>query len=228
MSGLIFPGVLKFIGKIGALQLPQEQLTEIVIDAVLHSDADVPLITVGLESLAYIGCTPEGKRNLDQRQNLRNCFDKSRAILDDAPSEFRCRVLDSLAILFGSDEENQSCLPRWFTMIFPRISTLFALVQQPFPDIRLSALHFLGAIAHIEWAQKHYLRIPGVLEFMMDRNCEPNKDCALSKFKIVSIIVESPTVTKILSEEDMGRLKIHLAQGPFYATAQAAVAIEGE
>jgi 26S proteasome non-ATPase regulatory subunit 5 len=226
MSGLIFPGVLKFIGKIGAIQPPKDELTAIVIDAILNSDDDVPLITVALESLAYIGCTIEGKAYLDQKPSLKSCFDKSRTILEDAPSEFRCRVMDAFAVLFGTAEENQSFLPRWFVLIFPRISVLFSLVQQPFPDIRLSALHFLGAIAHLEWAQKHYLRIPGVLEFLIDRSCEPNKDCALAKFKIVSIIVESPTVTKILSMEDMGRLKIHIDQGPFYATAQATVAIE--
>jgi hypothetical protein len=56
---------------------------------------------------------------------------------------------------------------------------------------------------------------------------EPNKDCALAKFKVVSIVAESPTSKKILSETDMGRLKIHVSQGPFYAEARAIVATEG-
>ena len=69
----------------------------------------------------------------------------------------------------------------------------------------------------------------GVIEFLTDRNIEPDKDCALAKFKIVSIIVDSatPTTLKILSKENMARLRVHMRQGPFYAPAQSSVAFEG-
>ena len=67
----------------------------------------------------------------------------------------------------------------------------------------------------------------GGLEFLMDRNLEPNKDCALAKYQIVRVIADSVTARKILSEADIGRLKIHVNQGPFYAEAQVSLATEG-
>lgn len=112
-------------------------------------------------------------------------------------------------------------------MLFPQISVLFDLVQQPFPDIRLSSLNFLTAIAPLEWAQRHYLRTAGIVEFLTNRDAEPNKDCLHAKYKIVCIISDSPNASTLLSPENYGRLKIYKDQGPFYAAALSAVATEG-
>jgi 26S proteasome non-ATPase regulatory subunit 5 len=229
LGSLLFPGLIKFVGRIGVQRLPPEELVLLVIDAIINSGEDIPLATVGIEALAFIGSTQEGKLHLDRERHLRRCFDKVRDILSNAVSEYRCRVLEALSYLFGTDEAHTPCLPKWFSMIFPQISVLFGLTQLPFADIRLKALTFLSSIAHLEWAQKHYLRSPGVIEFLTDRNIEPDKDCALAKFKIVSIIVDSatPTTLKILSPENMARLRVHMKQGPFYAPAQSTVAFEG-
>ncbi|CAG7822052.1 unnamed protein product [Allacma fusca] len=229
LGSLLFPGLIKFVGRIGVQRLPPEELVLLVLDAITNSGEDIPLATVGIEALAFIGSTQEGKLHLDKEHRLRKCFERTREILSNAVSEYRCRVLEALSYLFGSDEAHTPCLPRWFGLVFPQISVLFDLAQLPFADIRLKALTFLSSIAHLEWAQKHYLRSPGVIEYLTDRNIEPDKDCALAKFKIVSIIIDSttPTTLKILSPENLARLRVHVKQGPFYAPAQSTVAFEG-
>jgi len=158
---------------------------------------------------------------------VKNCFAKMRTILQEGVQPFRSRILNALANLFGSDEQNEKCLPFWFYQIFPDITELYHLVQQPFPDIRLSSMNFLGAIAHIEWAQKHYLRVPGVLEFLTNRDIEPNKECALAKFRVVSIIVDSSTAKNFIKPDDLSLLKMHVEQGPFYVVAKPTMATEG-
>lgn len=65
------------------------------------------------------------------------------------------------------------------------------------------------------------------MEFLTNRDAEPNKECLIAKYKIVCIIAESQSASKLLSPENYGRLKIYKDQGPFYATAQSAVATEG-
>ena len=104
---------------------------------------------------------------------------------------------------------------------------MFGLVQQPFPDLRLSALNFLKAVAPLEWAQRHYLREAGVIEFLTNRDAEPDKECLFVKYEIVCIIADSAAAAKILTPENYGRLKIYKDQGPFYAPATSAVATEG-
>jgi hypothetical protein len=227
MAGIIFPAVIKFVGRIGVNAFPDEQLVKLVLDAINESGKDDSLATVGLEAITYIGTTSEGKRKLDQQPELKKCFARVRSLLHEGVQPFRSRAINALAILFGSDETSEKCLPYWFYMVFPDMSELFSLVRQPFADIRLSSLNFLSAIAHIEWAQKHYLRIAGVLEFLTNRESEPDRECALAKFRIVSIIADSATAPKYLKPEDISLLKMHVDQGPFYVVAKPILETEG-
>jgi len=68
MSGLIFPGVIKFIGKIGVTQMPPQDLAEMVTEALLENEKDFALSTVAVEALSYIGSTQDGKAYLNQFQ----------------------------------------------------------------------------------------------------------------------------------------------------------------
>jgi hypothetical protein len=72
MGSLIIPGVVKFIGKIGAVQLPPEELTLIALNVASESGKDYALITVGMEAIGYIGTTLEGKKYLKARHGTCN------------------------------------------------------------------------------------------------------------------------------------------------------------
>lgn len=231
LSSLLFPEILKFIGKVGVNQLPPQRLREIVLESVMRRDMEMYVTTVAVEALTLMGCTKEGKQYLFGKEQTIDCFKRASDIVQNAQTEYRVRILDAMTILFGTDDVigsgHQYCLPHWFNLLFPQISTLFELVQQPFPDIRLSSLNFLTVVAPLEWAQRHYLSTPGIVEFLTNRDAEPNKECLIAKYKIVSIIADSKSAAKILKAEDYGRLKIYKDQGPFYSPATSAVATEG-
>jgi len=65
------------------------------------------------------------------------------------------------------------------------------------------------------------------MEFLLNRDVEPEKECVHAKYKLVRIIVDSPSAAEILSPENMARLKVYVKQGPFYSEAQATVATKG-
>ena len=65
LSSLLLPGLLKFVGKVGVVQLPPKELLQMVVEAIVESGDDVALTTVGIEALAYIGSNPQGKQQLD-------------------------------------------------------------------------------------------------------------------------------------------------------------------
>ena len=93
---LLFPGILKFVGKVGVMRVPPVELVQMVMDAIVDSgDGDIPLRTVGVEALAYIGSTPQGKLLLDSDPRLGKCFAKVQQLLESSSSEYRCRVLEA-------------------------------------------------------------------------------------------------------------------------------------
>ena len=121
----------------------------------------------------------------------------------------------------------------------------------PFPDVRISALNCLSSIATLDWAQRHYLRGPGiillkgrkcckwfnffehficsegVIEFLISREPQPEKECVYAKYRLVKIIVDSTSASKNLSPENLAQLKVFVNQGPFYAPMESAVATAG-
>lgn len=65
------------------------------------------------------------------------------------------------------------------------------------------------------------------MEFLTNRGIEPSRECALAKFKIVTIIVNSETAKKYVKQDDLSILKMHYDQGPFYVVAKPTMATEG-
>ncbi|XP_021944438.1 26S proteasome non-ATPase regulatory subunit 5 [Folsomia candida] len=224
---ILLPGIIKFIGKVGAVSLPPTEMTALVMTTILQSGINFPLKTVAVEAFAHIGGTVEGKQYYKNLPNIRKYFELIRELLSIAPTESRTRGLEAMSFLFGSDEANEDCLPHWFNILFHDMSELMDLVRLPFPEMRIAALNFLSSIAHLEWAQRHYLKGAGVIEFLTSRNPEPVKECVYAKFRLVQIIVDSPSAAKILSAENMALLKLYIHQGPFYAHAEATVATAG-
>lgn len=119
----------------------------------------------------------------------------------------------------------EKILPYWLNRIFPQMSTLFTMVQQPFPDIRISAFTFLSAIAPLHWAQKHYLRSPGVIEYLTSRTGQVmDKESLDRKYGIVCALVDSPVAAELLSAENLAKLRVYRSQGPVYSDPIVSVA----
>lgn len=59
---ILLPGIIKFIGKVGAVSLPPTEMTALVMTTILQSGINFPLKTVAVEAFAHIGGTVEGKQ----------------------------------------------------------------------------------------------------------------------------------------------------------------------
>lgn len=127
MSGILFPGVIKFIGKLGTRVVPPNELVSLVLNAIVEAENDISLSTVGIEALTLIGSIPAGKKELSNQTSehkqtdivlemkkyntdlliffldLNKCFAVIRLLLKEGVQPFRTRVIDALSVLFGSD-----------------------------------------------------------------------------------------------------------------------------
>ena len=66
----------------------------------------------------------------------------------------------------------------------------------------------------------------GFVEFLLDRQAEPDKTCIERKFDIVKTICESSTAAEIFSHYSMALIREHVREGPWFIRAQANVAFE--
>ena len=77
-SALLFPEMLKFIGKVGYNQLPPPGLRKIVLSTAMRTDVEVHVSTVALEAMAYMGYTKEGRKFLFENSGKGKPFIRSR------------------------------------------------------------------------------------------------------------------------------------------------------
>jgi len=226
---ILLPGIIKFIGKIGAVSLPPKEMVALVLKNLAESGKDFSVKTVSIEAFSFIGSTLEGKQYYKTLPDIKKYFKLIRELImsEGSPTSHRARAMDAMAFMFGSDEMNEDCLPHWFNVVIHDMSEVFDMAKLPFPELRLAALTFMAAVAHLEWAQRHYLRGAGVVEFLISRSPEPLKECVYAKYRLVKILVDSSTTSKFLTPEKMAELRVYIQQGPFYSPSESAVATMG-
>ena len=81
---------------------------------------------------------------------------------------------------------------------------------------------------HKYWKHFEFLH-QGLIEFLLDRGAEPNKECTECKFRIVEKLVECNKESKfgdIWTPSVIAQLKGHAQEGPWFIRAQASVAFE--
>lgn len=103
---------------------------------------------------------------------------------------------------------------------------IFESCTLPFADLRLGSFLILQALAEQQWGQEMLNNLAGFKEYLLNRSTEPNKKCKEEKFKIVKILVESPTFLTIFDSKMCAGLKQHVNEGPFYVHAVTEIAIE--
>lgn len=72
------------------------------------------------------------------------------------------------------------------------------------------------------------LNFSGLIEYILDRSTEHDKQGKESKWAVVETLVKSPSASSIFTENNMAQLEKYYRQGPFYVEAQVEVALEGQ
>ncbi|GFR93137.1 26S proteasome non-ATPase regulatory subunit 5 [Elysia marginata] len=238
MAGLVLPGLIKFFGGL-AKNHPKEVLSKFdhFVRLVLNNvgDGDPNLRGVSVDTVGLIASTPEGKTALEKLGNpWLECVQTLGSILKTGASELKSRTLQAMRHICYLQAEHQTTellalTERWFiSSTSDAFTCVWTMAQQPFPDIRLPALHLLETIAALPWGQKVMNSTPGFKEYVLDRTTEHSKEGKEMKFEMVRALADSPTATDILGQPYVIHLHEYVNQGPFYVAAQSEVAMEGD
>ncbi|XP_075227143.1 26S proteasome non-ATPase regulatory subunit 5 [Lycorma delicatula] len=237
LSSILLPGLIKFFGNVAQLR-PKEifnkypQVIGSVFEALESSDRN--LSGVAMETVGYVATTSDGKLCLQKHADAMNhVMDMLSQCIKCAPTESRVRALNTVANIIHLEETDQNSelldlTKDWFFHLSEDpIVNMLNICRQPFTEMKLAGFLVLQNIARQEWGQHLINNCPGLLEFLMDRDVEPNLQCKTEKFKIVEILGGSHTAASVFGETVHHRLQEFVKEGPCFVFAQTEVAIEG-
>ena len=237
----MYTGLIKFFGHMAVskqhpdlpplLSIYPEFLT--VVFQALPNPHDHTLWGIAIDTFGVLGSTENSRKLLKEHlsettQSLRSLG----SFLSSGSPEVRTRALRSLAMIVSCPESSssweESTSLQWFRTLSPKSFTLLmSIAKQPFADLRHAALKVMLSMAHYEWGQREMVAYGGFLEYLLDRQTEPDKEGKELKYGIVHVMVESPCAEEVCGNVDFLKLRKFNREGPFYYTVDSSVATEG-
>lgn len=232
--------MLKFFGTVcvcaggEAARLAEQypHFLQLTLEAAL-APQDETLWGVAVDTFALLSSSQAGRSLLlSQDQATKRVLRQlGEFIAGSSPSAVKCRALQAVSSMVSCVEDctwQQSISHQWFSLVHPDLfKVLISIARQPFADLCLAVLGVLVEMAAWEWGQREMQRFPGILEYLLDRNSEPDKEGKERKFEIVHKLVGSDCGDAVWSNVDMMKLRKYDREGPFYYTGDTTVALEG-
>lgn len=237
MSNLIIPGLIKFYGKIAG-NYPEKifenypQVIHALFDCLVIA-LDFTILPTALDTLGILGRSRNGKIYLENNfgQKMKQTLHEMSVNIQNLPSDLKIRIIDCLTNLFYTnpvENDNQvTCITEsWYMILSQNDQTLqfvFKFIQNPFPDIKGAAFGLLKAICHLKWGHERLNKTGGLIEFLLDRTTESDKDLKIIKYEIICLLAES----NVFSPRILVQLKSYVSEGAFYVRGVTEVAVEG-
>ncbi|XP_063984256.1 26S proteasome non-ATPase regulatory subunit 5 [Diachasmimorpha longicaudata] len=234
LSNVLIPGLMKFFGYV-AKNRPSETFAKYPaviypLFEIIEGD-DFVLLTNALDTLGNIAVMADGKYALESLGDVMpRMMKRIGEIIDKLPTELRLSGLDNLALIIHVDKSKQdnrilSLTKCWFDMLHCEPLKLIAnLCKQPFPDIKFASMQVLQEVASQEWGQQYIATMPGLIEFLLDRNTETFSCCKDIKYKIVKNLGDA--TLDIFDSSTLQRLQLFIREGPFHMYFDTEVATE--
>ena len=231
--------ILKFFGQLclslgsDAVVLCSEypRFLDLTLQAALVPQ-DETLWGVAVDTFGLLSSTLSGRTVLlAEQQSTSRVLKRLGELIDNGPSAVRCRALRSVRMMVSCVEEcswEHSVSRQWLAKIRPDFfQLLLSVVRQPFADLRLAGLVVMLEMANWEWGQREMQKCPGFLEYLLDRNSEPDKEGKELKYEIVHRIMSTEYGETVWGSLDAIRMKKFDREGPFYYVGDTTIAIEG-
>ncbi|WKY00892.1 hypothetical protein Q1695_015140 [Nippostrongylus brasiliensis] len=197
-GGFIYPSCVKFFGSLCRvypnLIVTFPSFVPAVIDMVMHFDLlDPAQRMLAFDTFAQIAYKREAKENLQNQlgvQTITRAMQAFSAALSSGPVDLRVRHLDALGTLF--EQGDDLLLSQWFSYLGPPMpSVLLSLVQKPFPDLRMSALHTFGSLLSHHFGIQVFLGTTGFLDWLLDQSTEHEWEAGRLKADIIRSLINS-------------------------------------
>lgn len=193
-----------------------------------HSNDSSNIVCTG-----HLGRSHDGKILLNESHSARlhetlNDIGKS---IHNLPTPLKVRALGCLESLFNCDPadstNNQisSITEQWFTSLTGTNQLAFVqdFCRNPFPEIKIAALGLLRAICNYSWGQRALKSAAGLIEYLLDRNSEFDKDILHEKYNVIKMIASSREFDENIAQQ----IHQYLKDGVFYVQGVMEVAVQG-
>lgn len=165
-------------------------------------------------------------------------------LLPSLPTEVRIRALNCIENLLRDVRVDTIQLTeKWYHLLGPEpMDVISKYAKNPFVELRLAGLGVVNAIACQPWGQEAIKNTPGaiqtsqpllccltcyftgLIEFLLDRSIETDKECKEAKYDIIKLLSQST----VFDHGQQEKLQVFVREGPFYVQAVTEVAIEGD
>lgn len=235
LDRLLQPGIMKFFGKIASVQ-PQKiiigypQMIRCLFEC-LHS-ADTSILPSAFDTFANLTQTQQGVLLLEQNYSLdlAGVFQDYSSYLRTMSTDLKNRAFSSLEHLFTFESsvpiEISSILNRWFNYLncqSKNMQFLMDFCRNPFPDIKISTLNFIGSLCLYSWGIDALKNTAGFLEYLLDRKIEFDKEAKYAKFCVIKLLANS----NAFDVQTNIQLRTYVNEGPYYIQSIMDVAVEG-
>ncbi|GAB1607017.1 26S proteasome non-ATPase regulatory subunit 5-like [Argonauta hians] len=239
MLGFLEPGLLTFFGRV-ARHRPKEICSKYdhFINKVLASlnCSDMTLRVIGVESIAHIASSIEGKKTLkNYASKMDEALKNVGHTIQNCPEEVKVRTLSALAVIIGLQPEDQNeemlgLTKHWFCQISANpFKMVMTISQQPFPNMRIASKTVFLSLSNQTWGVKLMADHPTFVEYLLDRRTEHTAEDKRLKYEIVdSVVGMGATAEEVFGSPNFLKLRSYQKQGPFYVQSESAVSMEGE
>uniref|UniRef100_A0A1A9W9H1 26S proteasome non-ATPase regulatory subunit 5 n=1 Tax=Glossina brevipalpis TaxID=37001 RepID=A0A1A9W9H1_9MUSC len=235
LDRLLVPGIMKFFGKTARVQ-PQKVITGYpymirCLFECLHR-GDISNLPTVFDTLANLAYTQQGVSLLESNYKtaLKEIFEDYHSYLRSLSSDLKIRAFNSLEAIFTFEQavcsEVSSILHTWFSYLgghSDNMEFLSDYCRNPFPDIKISSLNFIRALCRFTWGVEALKNTAGLLEFLLDRKTEFDKEAKYAKYCVIELLADS----NAFDVETNLQLRNYVNEGPYYVQNLLDIAVEG-
>ncbi|XP_017065150.1 26S proteasome non-ATPase regulatory subunit 5 [Drosophila eugracilis] len=233
LDALLIPSIMKFFGKIAAVQ-PQKIIVGYphmlaCLFQQLQSE-DETILPTAMDTLANLASTPQGKMLLHLHFNLamEQSFKKYGSYTKKLSALIKERLLNSLDVIYATEtpptKEINSILKTWYESFAggAQANVIMDLINTPFPDLQLAALALLKTVCKYAWGIVALKNTGGAVEFLLSRQKDLHKDVKFLKWEIMEML----SVSAEFSPTETVRFSAYVNEGPYHIQADVNIATE--
>ncbi|XP_017052216.1 26S proteasome non-ATPase regulatory subunit 5 [Drosophila ficusphila] len=234
LDALLIPSIMKFFGKIAAVQ-PQKIITGYphmlaCLFQQLQSE-DENILPTAMDTLANLASTPQGKvlLHLHFSTAMLETFKKYGSYTKKLSAALKERLLNSLDVIYSVEikptKEIDGILKSWFESFTggAQVNIIMDLINTPFPDLQLAALALLKTMCRLySWAIVALKNTGGAIEFLLSRQKDLHREVKFLKWEILDMLAVSAEFTPT----ETVRFTAYVNEGPFHIQADLNIATE--
>ncbi|XP_034489483.1 26S proteasome non-ATPase regulatory subunit 5 [Drosophila innubila] len=235
LDALILPSIMKFFGKIAAVQ-PQKiiagypQMLACLFQ--LLESGDEAMLPTGLDTLANLTSTVQGKLLMHQhfQSAMEQLLRKYSTHLKNLSPPLKIRLLNSLDVIYTLEgmpsSELNTILLGWYECFAGgrQVNHIMELLHTPFPDLQLAALGLLKTLCQYPWGITAVQQTAGAIEFLLSRQQDLDKDVKYLKWQIMQLL----SVSSEFTPTEIVRFTAYVNEGPLYQQTVVNIATEGQ